>query len=117
MGHWPAGDRCHWFSDGHALVTADLYCLPRTRGAGASLRVQDLNGNLHSLTLPCWQGEALDWLVITTKAADTLPALQSWADYLPGVNRILPDNQTDDDLPLTVYAGAGTTLAGRWPGR
>ena len=131
-----------------------LYCLPKTRGAGASLRVQDLNGNLHSLTLPCWQGEALDWLVITTKAADTLPALQSWADYLPGVQRILllqngmgqqqacadwlaanglscelwaaistegayrilPDNQTDDDLPLTVYAGAGTTVAGRWPG-
>lgn len=94
--------------------------------------------------LSCWQGEPLDWLVVCTKAADTLPALQSWQQQLTQVkNLLLIQNgmgqqqqvaqwlqQQSLSLPLwvgmctegafkhnstVVYAGVGKTLVGLWP--
>lgn len=49
----------------------------------------DQNNAAHPLTLPAWQGEDLDWLVVCTKAADTLSALQTLAPALGAIERIL----------------------------
>lgn len=70
--------------------------------------------------LPCWQGEPLDWLVVTTKAADTLSALQPWLEYLPQVNNLLllqngmgqqqqcADWLARQQLPVRLWAGIST---------
>ena len=126
-----------------------LSALPRQPQPAVSLRLQAQDGAQHRWQLPCWHGETLDWLVVTTKAAATLHALAAWRSDLPAVSRILllqngmgqqqacadwlqAENlrcelwagvstagayrrQTEDnDLPLTVHAGSGTTLIGRW---
>lgn len=94
--------------------------------------------------LPAWQGQHLDWLVVCTKAADTLAALQPWQAFLPQCDNILliqnglgqqqqvADWLAQQELPIplwagmctegayrqaeqVVYAGIGKTLVGRWP--
>lgn len=57
-------------------------------------RRQTTNFCLHSTSpesfqAPAWHGEATDWLVVTTKAADTASALESVESYLPAVKRLL----------------------------
>lgn len=49
----------------------------------------DQQHTAHRLTIPAWQSEAIDWLVITTKASATLDALQSVQDQLSQVQNIL----------------------------
>lgn len=56
---------------------------------GAITRTLNTPTAQHSLTLPAWQGEALDWLVLTTKAAHTLPALRTLPHSAMQVKRIL----------------------------
>lgn len=70
----------HWHSQ-------RLFALTRHQQE-ACCRLED-EGSLHSLTLPAWQGEVLDWLLVTTKAAATLDALRAWQQRLPTVKRIL----------------------------
>ena len=94
--------------------------------------------------LPVWQGSALTWLVVCTKAAATLPALQSWRALLPQVEHILliqngmgQQQQVWEYLQqeglqaqlwagcctegayrqgdIVHYAGEGRTQIGRWP--
>ena len=72
----------HWASQ-------HLFGLPRQRGQKTCVRIKTLAGDRQVLNIPPWQGQTLDWLVVTTKAADTLSALQSWQDYLPAVKRIM----------------------------
>ena len=48
-----------------------------------------LNGEHTRFTLPSWQDTELDWLVITTKAAQTLTALAPWQPQLHRVKRLL----------------------------
>ncbi|WP_430460008.1 ketopantoate reductase family protein [Thalassolituus sp. LLYu03] len=65
---------------------------PENRGTNNGekrVHLQALDGSVSELVLPCWHGETLDWLVVTTKAADTLNALQNWRAQLPAVRRIL----------------------------
>lgn len=64
-----------------------LFALTRD-GQATAARLQD-GDQLLTLPLPAWQGEPLDWLVITTKAAATLPALMPWQTWLPQVKRLL----------------------------
>lgn len=56
---------------------------------GTITRILNTSTAQHSLTLPAWQGEALDWLVLTTKAAYTLPALHALPHSVAQVKRIL----------------------------
>ena len=97
-----------------------------------------------TLTLPRWDGSDLDWLVLTTKAADALPALQTLAPRLAAVKRILllqngmgqqdqvgdwlqqtglpcglwagtsTEGAFTDDEGIVHYAGQGQTWAGPW---
>lgn len=110
-------------------------CLPRAgrHAAAQQRRLQWLNGQQQMLQLPVWQGTGLDWLVVTTKAADTLPALQQWAAQLPAVDRILllqngmgqqqacADWLQQQGLPCRLWAGISTegayldTAAGQPP--
>lgn len=95
--------------------------------------------------LPAWQGQHLDWLVVCTKAADTLAALQPWQAFLPQCDNILliqnglgqqqqvADWLAQQELPIplwagmctegayrqaeqVIYAGIGKTLVGQWLG-
>ncbi len=75
--------------------------------------------------LPCWQGEPLDWLVLTTKAGDTLAALKPWLSHLPRVNNLLllqngmgqqqqcADWLAQHRLPTKLWAGISTAGAYR----
>lgn len=120
-----------------------LFSLPRTTKPSTAVTVN--NGHrLWQADLPCWQAEPLDWLVVCTKAADTLNALQAWQSFLPQAQRILllqngmgQQQQVAQWLaqqsilaPLwaamstegayrnrkqVIYAGTGTTLVGLWP--
>lgn len=96
------------------------------------------------IQLPQWQGQPLDWLVVCTKAADTLDALKSWQPLLAQVKNLLliqngmgQQQQVGDwlqalnlKLPLwvgmctegafkhndqVIYAGVGKTIIGPWP--
>lgn len=120
-----------------------LFALPRHLKSSVHIKVQN-QSHLWQSELPCWQGESLDWLVVCTKAADTLSALQHWQYLLPRTQRILllqnglgQQQQIADWLqqqklsnPLwaamctegayrdndkVVYAGVGTTIIGLWP--
>lgn len=122
-----------------------VFALPRTQQpTPVSVLPQALaQSQLWQAELPCWQGEPLDWLVVCTKAADTLPALQAWQQHLLQVNNLLLIQngmgqqqqvaewlkQKSLVLPLwtgictegafkqkdtVVYAGVGKTLAGLW---
>lgn len=107
----------------------------------------DQNNATHSFTLPAWQGEDLDWLVVCTKAADTLSALQTLAPALGAIKRILliqngmgqqqqvanwlVKQQHQPELwvgsstegayrqadSVVVYAGVGQTVIGPWHGQ
>ena len=119
-----------------------LFALPRDQHSTANVRVQ-VQQQLWQQTLPCWQGEALDWLVICTKAAATLTALTPWRNHLTAVKNILlvqngmgqqqqlTDWLQEQQLPCqlwagmstegayraddrVVYAGQGDNLIGRW---
>lgn len=120
-----------------------LFSLPRTAQSRLKVKVNN-QGDLWQAELAGWQGEPLDWLVVCTKAADTLSALQQWQSFLPQVNNILllqngmgQQQQTADwltqqqlnaplwvamctegayrDNDTVVYAGIGKTLIGLWP--
>ncbi|ASP39431.1 2-dehydropantoate 2-reductase [Bacterioplanes sanyensis] len=97
-----------------------------------------------SLQLPCWQQQPLDWLVVCTKAADTLTALtpyrqqlssvrrlvllqngvgqqqqvQQWLDGINAAPTLWVASSTEGAYRLAqdtvVYAGQGTTVAGPW---
>ncbi len=83
------------------------------------IRFQHADGT-DTLDLPRWQSESLAWLVVTTKAADTLTALQSLGSELVGVKRILllqnGMGQQDEvaawikteNLPCELWAGTST---------
>ena len=79
------------------------------------------------LPLPQWSGEPLDWLVVCTKAADSVAALQEYSRWLPGVKRILllqnGMGQQDEvaqwlhDNGLTPVLWAGTSTEGAYRDR
>lgn len=119
-----------------------LFALPRLVQSSVLVKVQT-HAQLWQAELPYWQAEPLDWLVVCTKAADTLNALQRWQHFLPYTQRILllqnglgQQQQVIDwlqqqklSIPLwaamctegayrdndkVVYAGVGETLIGLW---
>ena len=121
-----------------------LYALPRDQQSPVIVQVQDQQ-HLWQQELPCWQGEPLDWLVVCTKAGDTLNALQAWQPHLSSVPELLllqngmgQQQQTADWLnqqklscrlwagmstegayregDRIVYAGRGENLMGLWDG-
>lgn len=69
--------------------TCNLSVLPRDGRSDANLRLQTRSGDVQAMHLPCWQGQPLDWLAVTTKAGDTLTALKIWRHHLPAVKRLL----------------------------
>lgn len=73
----------HWRS--HSVVTLNRN--PASPGCQRQLTL--LTGDSVHLTLPAWHGTALDWLVVTTKAPQTLSALLPWKEHLTSVRRIL----------------------------
>ncbi|MFY9178663.1 MAG: 2-dehydropantoate 2-reductase [Venatoribacter sp.] len=120
-----------------------LFALPKTPLASVKLTLKN-HTELWQAHLACWQGEPLDWLVVSTKAAQTLPALSAWATHLPKVKNILllqngmgQQEQAARWLShaslscklwaamstegaykegnTVVYAGVGHTLIGLWP--
>lgn len=118
-------------------------CISRT-GTSCQRTLIDLKQQPHALFVQPWQHEPLDWLVVTTKAADTLTALKPLEAQLPKVKRLLllqngmgQQQQVEDwlwqlssapelwagistegayrkDRHQVVYAGAGDTVIGRW---
>lgn len=117
--------------------------LPKTPQRPSHIHVIDHTEHWHT-ELPVWQGSTLTWLVVCTKAAATLPALQSWRALLPQVEHIvLIQNGMGQQQQLweylqqeglkaqlwagcctegayrqgntVYYAGEGRTLIGRWP--
>lgn len=103
----------------------------------------DQQGQSHAWSLPSWENEQLDWLVITTKASDTLTALESIRTKLDKIDRLmllqngmgqqqavcdwLSKHQVATELWVAsstegayvenghvIYAGAGQTFAGPW---
>lgn len=121
-----------------------LFALPRTDISSVNIKVQDQD-TLWQTQLPSWQGEPLEWLVVCTKAADTLTALNQWKHLLAQVNNILllqngmgQQQETAQWLqqqqistPLwaamctegayrendtVIYAGRGSTQIGSWLG-
>lgn len=120
-----------------------LFALPRRPTDSVIVKVQT-QAQLWQAELHCWQAEPLDWLVVCTKAADTLNALQHWQHFLPHTQRILllqnglgQQQQVIDWLQQqklfitlwaamctegayrnndkVVHAGVGETLIGLWP--
>ena len=127
----------HWRN--HAL-----FALPRTDISSVNIKVQDQD-TLWQTQLPSWQGEPLEWLVVCTKAADTLAALNKWKHLLTQANNILLLQngmgqqqetaqwlqQQQINTPLwaamctegayrendtVIYAGRGSTQIGSWLG-
>ena len=108
----------HWRS-------CNLSVLPRDGHSDINLRLQTRSGDVQAVHLPCWQGEPLDWLVVTTKAGDTLNALKAWRAKLPAVKRLLllqnGMGQQDETaqwleqqaLPCELWAGISTEGAYR----
>ncbi|UXD88448.1 ketopantoate reductase family protein [Thalassolituus hydrocarboniclasticus] len=101
-----------------------VFALPRDKASAVTLNLYLPNNEAgeqqRQWALPCWQGEPLDWLVVTTKAADTLNALQPWLSYLPQVNNLLllqngmgqqqqcADWLAQQQLPVRLWAGIST---------
>lgn len=119
-----------------------LFALSRQSHHATHLIVQNQT-HIWQAELPYWQGEPLDWLVVCTKAADTLNALQQWQHLLPNTKKILllqngmgQQQQVMDwlerlslnielwagvctegayrDKDKVIYAGVGTTVIGVW---
>ena len=63
--------------------------LPRQPQSITPRRLIDRDGVAHDFDLPSWDGTDLDWLIVTTKAGDTLTALTPWQAQLPAVKRIV----------------------------
>lgn len=63
--------------------------LGRTPGTSCHRQLTLLDQTTQTFTLPSWQEEALDWLVVTTKATQTLDALAPWQGQLKQVKRLL----------------------------
>jgi len=59
----------------------------RNRSGVTSLTLEHSESTTFSA--PQWRGESIDWLVVTTKAADTLPALQSLGSSILNARRIM----------------------------
>ncbi|WP_221800240.1 ketopantoate reductase family protein [Oceanobacter mangrovi] len=80
----------HWRE--HSLFAVGRPHIPPTRhlqtGESVLARWPDFPPS-QDFTLPVWTGESLDWLVVTTKARDTLNAIQQIQDHLPLVKRLL----------------------------
>jgi 2-dehydropantoate 2-reductase len=101
-----------------------LYALTRDRQKRCC-QIED-NGQISRFTLPPWQGQKLHWLVITTKAAATITALQHWQSWLDRVDNLLLlqngmgqheqlaawlDQQA---LPASPHIWAGISTEGAW---
>lgn len=116
--------------------------LGRTPDTSCQRQLTLLDQTDTTFTLPSWQGETLDWLVMTTKATQTLDALAPWQHRLKQVKRLLllqngmgqqqevehwlQQHQLTCDIWLgistegafrpasghVVYAGAGQTVVG-----
>ena len=56
----------HWASQ-------HLFGLPRQRGQKTCVRIKTLAGDRQVLNIPPWQGQTLDWLVVTTIPGPTQP--------------------------------------------
>lgn len=63
--------------------------LPRDQRTLSTRRLTDRSAAEHNLTLPAWDGSSLDWLIVTTKAGDTLSALKPWQPHLSSVKRLV----------------------------
>ena len=106
-----------------------VFALPRDQASAITLNLYLPNNEAAEQqlqwTLPCWQGEPLDWLVLTTKAGDTLTALKPWLSHLPRVNNLLllqngmgqqqqcADWLAQHRLPTKLWAGISTAGAYR----
>ena len=63
-------------------------CISRN-GEGCQRQLIDLQQQAHPLQLNNWQQQPLEWLVVTTKASDTLNALKPLQPRLQRIKRIL----------------------------
>ena len=131
--HWQAHRLYYLPKNPHNTNSLTLELLPQAIG----------QSTLWHQTLPTWQQQSLDWLVICTKAADTIKALQPWKTQLShvknialiqngmGQQQLLEDflQQAELSIPLWVgmctegayrlnhqiiYAGQGQTFIGPW---
>ena len=120
-----------------------LFALPKDGRATHQAHLSH-QGQLWQNLLPRWQGESLDWLILSVKAAASIEALTAWLNHLPKVqNLLLLQNGMGQQeqvaaflkqhqLPCTlwaamctegafnagdyvVYAGEGKTWVGLWP--
>lgn len=120
-----------------------LFALPKDGRTAHQARLSH-QGQLWQAPLPRWQGERLDWLILSVKAGASIEALTAWLDRLPYVQNLLllqngmgQQEQVatflkQQQLPCTlwaamctegafntgdqvVYAGEGQTWVGLWP--
>lgn len=101
-----------------------LYALSRNRQE-QRCQIED-NGQMSRFTLPPWQGQKLHWLVITTKAAATINALQPWQLWLDRVDNLLllqngmgqheqlAEWLNQQTLPASPHIWAGISTEGAW---
>jgi len=119
------------------------FCISRNRD-NCQRQITDLQQQSHQLQLEYWDHQSVDWLVVTTKASDTLAALKPLQTKLHVVKRVLllqngmgQQQEVADWLSQqpqspelwagistegayrsnpeqVVYAGAGETVIGRW---
>ena len=110
----------------------------------ASASASDVTTTVDTFSAKPWQGEVVDWLIVTTKAAATIDILNDLKDRLDNTSRILllqngmgqqaeasawlTQNKINAELWVgsstegayradngtVIYAGKGQTLAGRW---
>lgn len=67
----------------------DHECVAISRDGKPVFRRLMADNQPNELQLDHWQQQTLDWLVITTKAADSLPALTPLAEHLHRIKRIV----------------------------
>lgn len=123
--------------------TQTVFALPKDSRTLHLARLSH-QGQLWQANLPRWQGDNLDWLIVSVKAAQTQDALNAWRTFLPQVRHLLllqngmgQQEQVaaflkQHRLPCTlwaamstegafrtgeqvVYAGEGRTWVGLWP--
>lgn len=97
-----------------SLPGHSCHFIPRTATAtsGCEYQFQDADGDLFPVSIPCCKPDqplpAADCLLLTTKAADAMPALERHISRLP------------PDLPIVLFQngmGSQQAIAARWPER